>query len=179
MKYTIRTFDNTPNFSIVVPNNCGANCEFCFDNDKVCKLNYMPFKKWFNELQKVVKTLPEKFKQVSVTGGEPTLLDQYTEFPELMEFLAGHFEKIVVTTNAQWLYQHIAYMSLATYVNISYHGINNIESNAVFRADISPSTETLKKYIAQLKALGTKVRIQRVLRAKYSLDAIFWICSIC
>ena len=171
--YDIDTFDAIPNFSVVVPNNCGAKCAFCFDKNKLGKSKHMPFDIWLNDLQRVVEILPKKFRQVSVTGGEPTLLDPVTEFPALMEFLAEHFEKVVVTTNGSNIYEHIAYMSLATYVNISYHGITNFESNEVFNANISYTSAQLKRYIGELKSLGTKVRIQRVYTEKPSLNTIF------
>ena len=172
----IITFNEAPNFSVVVPNACGCRCSFCFDNQK-CLVG---FDDWYAKLEQVIDELPEKFTQVSVTGGEVTKLS-VEQLLKLMKLLYANFDRVVVTTNAEQIYRHISALSLATFINISYHGTSAYDSNKVFKSDImvSPPEHVLNKFITQLKALETKVRIQKVCTVPPTLDEVFEYVSFC
>lgn len=172
----IITFNVAPNFSVVVPNACGCRCSFCFDNQK-CLVG---FDDWYAKLEQVIDELPEKFTQCSVTGGEPTKLS-VEQLLKLMKLLYANFDRVVVTTNAERIYSHISALSLATFINISYHGTSAYDSNKVFQSDVmvSPPEHILNKFITQLKALETKVRIQRVCTVPPTLDEVFEYVNFC
>ena len=68
----MKTFNTSPNFSIVMQGGCNAACEFCFNkqhsNKKQCsKAQYL------KNLNLALKSLPNTFFQISITGNEPML----------------------------------------------------------------------------------------------------------
>ena len=170
----IKTFNEAPNFSVVVPNLCYCKCAFCFDNQKTL----LDFDIWYNQLEQIIDKLPEKFTQCSVSGGEPTRLS-VPHLLKLMKLLYANFDRVVVTTNGFAIDKHIASLSLATFINISYHGTTKKESDAVFQSDNSPTLAGLKNVIKQLKALETSVRIQKVCTTPPTLNEVFEYVSFC
>lgn len=58
---------NNPNLSIVMPGGCNGNCQFCFWKQTEPCGNYL------EKVNNILKSLPSQFKQLSITGGEPTL----------------------------------------------------------------------------------------------------------
>ena len=56
-----------PNVSIIVPGGCNANCSFCFWKHEASRKDYI---EWLKE---TLDNIPDEFRSLSLTGGEPTL----------------------------------------------------------------------------------------------------------
>jgi molybdenum cofactor biosynthesis enzyme MoaA len=108
-----------PNFSIVVPSACNANCSFCFWNREVIEVNK---KRYLENLWDVINNLPDDFTQCSITGGEPTMLPWLRG---ILLMVRGRFDKVVLSTNGWKLKTHmyIATDNLIDHLNISRHDI--------------------------------------------------------
>lgn len=108
-----------PNFSIIMPGGCNAHCDFCFykHNPK----EEMHHDEWTAKLHTVISFLPKKFKQVSVTGGEPTLNPEFLF--STIGMLKNRFDKVVLTTNGFDMDSiiNIAKSGLIDFLNISRH----------------------------------------------------------
>ena len=81
------------NFSIIVPGECNAKCEFCFmkDTGEVSD-NYL------EELDQLLNSFP-KGHSLSLTGGEPTISLYFADVLELVKKYKHKFTKVVLTTN--------------------------------------------------------------------------------
>lgn len=62
----MQLYNNEPNLTIVLPVGCNANCDFCFWHNRKMGKAYM------NTLFLNINKLPQNFKQVTISGGEPT-----------------------------------------------------------------------------------------------------------
>lgn len=69
---TIETFNQDPNFSIVMPGGCNADCAFCFNKDKRT-VRMGDRMTWLLNLYRTLVALPEQFYQISITGNEPMM----------------------------------------------------------------------------------------------------------
>ena len=123
---------NNPNLSVILPVGCNASCDFCYW-EKDQGLTPEVFKH-------VASTLPEMFKQVSITGGETTLSPDLTNY---LIIAKQHFNKVVLNTNGHKLTKK--HVELADYVNISRHHWDDTENNKIFKTTSVPSTIQLKR----------------------------------
>jgi hypothetical protein len=167
----IKTVNENPNFSVVVPNNCGCKCSFCFDDKDAQCLSMF---NWMRGLESVMRELPDKFSRVSVTGGEITNMDVFT-ISSLLSLLRRRFRTVVVNTNAANLNRSVYALSRADHVNVSYHGTTKFESDNVFGKYISPPVDLLKSCISGLADMGTSIRLQRVVKELDFKQAMFYI----
>ena len=143
---------------MIVPNDCGAKCSFCFVN---CG-DRLTFDDWLAELESVISQLGSEFTQVSVSGGEPTRLKP-RQLKKLLALLATRFGKIVVTTNGINLVEQLDILACyATHLNVSYHGCNKAESDAVFGDDVSLPKRELTEVCIRALEMGVAMRVQRV-----------------
>jgi len=67
MKKQTKTLQGDPNFSIVLPGKCQGSCKFCCWEFKSTPNQYV------DRLRRAINRLPDEFKRVTITGGEPTL----------------------------------------------------------------------------------------------------------
>jgi len=122
-----------PNFSIILPGPCNANCGFCF-----WERSYeLPFTQYLDRLEEVLSSLPDQFYQVSLTGGEPTMSPYLNRTLELLGKYRDKYRKIVLTTNGSNLMYHINHFMLPfihviDYVNISKHSFISYEDAKCF-----------------------------------------------
>jgi len=163
-----------PNFSIILPGPCNANCAFCFwkrdENENAEISNYML------KLDALLSKLPKQFTQVSLTGGEPTISKH---LPSVLNVLRDHrkqFNKVVLTTNLvrpitlrkdERIQEFVRQFSgVVDYVNVSIHH-NVTETNKkilrVKDGNITPDTEMLKKFINKMNIIGIPVNANCVL----------------
>ena len=122
---------NNPNLSVIMPVGCNAECEFCYW-EKRCGLTS-------NKFKFVADTLPEIFKQVSITGGEPTLDNNLIEY---LKIARNRFDKVVLNTNGYALTkEHFIYCD---HINISRHHYVDFKNREIFRSDDVPNYHALK-----------------------------------
>lgn len=123
---------NNPNLSLVMPIGCNANCEFCYW-EKRTGLTIERFKF-------ICDTLPPIFKQISITGGEPTLCSNLIEY---LKIARNRFNKVVLNTNGFRLNkEHFKYVD---HVNISRHHWDDLINSEVFNTSNNPTALELKK----------------------------------
>ncbi|MDC7221559.1 MAG: hypothetical protein PQJ59_16615 [Spirochaetales bacterium] len=128
MKLTV----NNPNLSLIMPVGCNAKCSFCYwESGHGLTLERFSF---------ICNTLPPVFKQISITGGEPTLS------PDLFNYLKtarNRFDKVVLNTNGHHVKKE--YIDLVDYINISRHHYYDKENYDVFNTESVPDYEELKE----------------------------------
>jgi len=152
---------NNPNFSIVMPGRCNAKCAFCFWEHTEAPAD------WLDKLTHVIKKLPPQFSQVSITGGEPTLSEQ---FQPVLRLIHGSFSKIVLTTNGMGfrggfdgniaLTKHVVH-----HVNISRHAPAENDNAVLFGVKIGmvPTSEEISDLIDRLHG-GPDVTMNAVIK---------------
>ena len=141
------TYNYDPNFTVIVPGGCNAHCSFCFWKEEFQCENYLQV------LEDTIMQLPEQFRTVSISGGEPTL---NTNLKKIIGILKKRFNKIVLTTNGAELLKFIEDcqgVDLPTHVNISRHGINWSATNYIFKVD-SVTDDTVMRCNNLLNALN-------------------------
>jgi len=169
--YLNKTTIDEPNFSIVLPGPCNANCKFCFWKKEKTHKNYI------ERLKTVLDCLPSQFKQISLTGGEPTLSQYLREVVECID--KKKFPKVVLTTNGSGLLDSIQAISgKVDHVNISRHSILDEQNFTIFGTDkLIPTTSALNHLCYELNKQGIDVTLSAVLNKyiKKADDAILFI----
>lgn len=125
---------------------------------------------YMHTLERNILSLPPPFTQVSISGGEPTLLSK-EEFRSMLTFLRRKFKKIVLNTNGHRLLSLLRddyIRENIDHINLSRHSINDDENRAVFGTDTIPDTDEILK-INNLKP----VRLNCIFRDK--IDYQPWI----
>ncbi len=155
-----------PNFTIVLPVNCNMECSFCSwrtANQNIQDTNDSYFLK---NLRIVLEELPEQFKQITISGGEPSL---YTNLEQVMMFIGYHkfknIKKVVFTTNGtnlKELSKNSWFTSVVDYVNISKHHYNDEENNEIFKGQLI-NWEEIKEISSELGNYGIPTNINCVL----------------
>jgi pyruvate-formate lyase-activating enzyme len=156
----IETYNETPNFSVIVPQACNMHCEFCSNNGVSEGGN----KDWMECLKQVIWSLPAKFRSVSITGGEPTL---YAGIDGLMFYLRKRFERVVVSTNGAKLGAMGFVLKHANDVNLSWHGWDTESVSAMFGRRVEQPD---KNAIVFLREAGTGVTLNWVILKGMGFD---------
>ncbi len=151
----IETYNDRPNFSVIVPQPCNMACSFCSNRD-VCEGE----DDWLEKLRKLIWEFPSKFSQVTITGGEPLL---YKWFRELVLILRKRFTKVVVSTNGTNFGKLVDTLVWVNDVNVSYHGLDDEWAKDIFGTGILPDVSA--KDIQTLRAWGTGVTRNWVIQA--------------
>lgn len=173
------SYDN-PNFTIITSGGCNSFCSFCTD----------PFKRkadpsyLSNLVQILSTTLPAHFRQVSISGGEPTLSPDLPAILNLIK-MSRHFDKVVFTTNGAKLMEHLALLKgTINHLNVSRHGIGYDANTKVFGTPQIISDEDLRLAAFELNKAGIDVNLNHVytkdskLTVQYVLDYIDYARSV-
>jgi len=123
---------SNPNLSVILPVGCNAKCDFCYW-EKSTGLTPSKFKE-------IVNTLPNMFKQISITGGETTLASDLLEY---LQIAKQRFSKVVLNTNGYNLQKE--HFDHVNHVNISRHHWLDSKNYKIFNTTTVPSTQELKK----------------------------------
>lgn len=166
----METYNANPNFSIVLPGPCNANCKFCFWEEKPACEDYL------DKLQTNLNSLDRKFDQVSLTGGEPTLSPF---FHEVLQIAIDRFNKVVLTTNGINLMNVMNDVRFSTYdttefcVNISRHHYDEDINQKIFDTMTVPDSKEIEEIIDSLSFQGFDVNLNCVLTDELeSIDEI-------
>jgi len=158
-----------PNFSIILPGPCNANCGFCF-----WERSYeLPFEAYMSRLEEVLSSLPDQFYQISLTGGEPTASTYLSYVLKMLLKYRDKFRKIVLTTNGYHLQNFIDGLMrpdliVIDYINISKHSFISYEDAKCFDI-MSPilNTEDLMDITTFFNKNGIKVNANCVLVGQF------------
>lgn len=149
--------NESPNFSIILPGGCNARCKFCFWRQRSGG-------DFLAGLARALRILPDNFRTVSITGGEPTLSRSFSATLAVIRTNGRSWERIVLTTNgAALLTQADAIAQVCTHVNVSRHGVTDRANRRVFGTESVPSREELRLVIARLSTHGVPTTLSRVL----------------
>jgi molybdenum cofactor biosynthesis enzyme MoaA len=119
-----------PNFSVVMPVDCNADCNFCYW-EKDVGLSFERFKE-------VAETLPMIFEQCSITGGEPTMQKDLSKWIRVAN---KNFKKVVLNTNGAFLTKDLA-MSV-DHVNLSRHHYDELANMKIFGTATVPDASKI------------------------------------
>lgn len=122
---------DNPNISLIMPVGCNAKCNFCYwEKSKGLTIERFKF---------ICDTLPLIFKQISITGGEPTISNDLIKY---LKIARKRFEKVVLNTNGFKLKkEHFKYVD---FVNISRHHWDDVENENIFDTNSIPNELKLK-----------------------------------
>lgn len=137
-----RLLVDTPNLSVMLPGMCNAKCEFCFW-ERYQESNKFPKYDFALKVFDQVMALPECFKQMSITGGEPTISSAFLPMLATAERLKkfGKINKVVLTTNGVRLKEHLKDVcSVVDHINISRHHYDDDENCKIYKTLSVPSS---------------------------------------
>ncbi len=174
----MKTFNNDPNFSIVLPGGCNAKCGFCFNKTQP-RIPSSPIREYLFNLNAWLSSIGPQFYQVSLTGGEP-MLSPYLD--AVLGLLAGKREKytnIILTTNGTGLLAKIDLVSAAVdHINISRHHFDEKANTEVFGGSYNMPDAELSEIIDRFGERGIDVSINCVINDStpkdFILDFIAW-----
>jgi MoaA/NifB/PqqE/SkfB family radical SAM enzyme len=152
MKYLeIQTRNLNPNFTIVLPGACQANCDFCFWKRSENEEHFL------KSLKRVLKKLPPNFNQISLSGGEPTLSPVFKDTLKLiLKFKKkGKFSKVVLTTNGVNLLKYD--LTGIDHVNISRHHYHDRINKDIFKTENVPIYKDLYIINEYINSFGIDV----------------------
>lgn len=156
----ITTGNKNPNLTIVLPGPCQAKCSFCNwkQDDKIFD--------FLKNLEKLLYNLPKNFRQISISGGEPTLSPVFKDAIELIGKAkdSGKLDKVVLTTNGVNL--NFDYSNLMTdivdHVNISRHHYHDIVNQKIFNTTRIPNATDIQMIIKNCNKNGIDVNFNCV-----------------
>lgn len=159
MKYQNRN----PNFSIVVPGPCNANCAFCFW-DKSNNQNVINPADYIPKLFSALAGLPAEFRTVSITGGEPTMSPVFSAIIDALRLNRERFDRIVLTTNGfRALEVAPSLEGVVDFVNVSRHRVDDEANARVFNSRNIPGTAKLSAITQAMNQVGIPVTLSKVL----------------
>ena len=169
----IKTFNDDPNFSIVMPGGCNAKCEFCFNRDK----RNMPLPengyKWAFDLFEILKSLPSQFYQISITGNEPMLSPMLDGALSVCRMVKSKFTNILLTTNGTGLLEKVDDIASSVHhINISRHHWDEDENRRIFGGAYNVNDFDLFNIIDRYSARGVDVSLNCVIDVKTDSDFI-------
>lgn len=158
-----------PNFTLVLPGPCQAACDFCNwkQDDKIGR--------FMTNLENIFisepRILPSKFRQVSISGGEPTMSPVFGEVLEILNNAKrlGRIDKVVLTTNGFHLLNCIPGMvGTVDHVNISRHHHDDKINASTFNTLVTklPDETDLKEIIKTLNKKGIDVNFNCVMNPR-------------
>lgn len=158
-----------PNFTIVTSGGCNSFCSFCTD----------PFKRkaspdYLRNLENVLfSKLPDQYRSVSISGGEPTLSPDFGSILGLIK-LSNRFDKVVLTTNGTKLKELLPLVIRGVnHVNISRHAIGYDANTEVFGTHDIISDDDLTYVAGVLNKHGIDVNLNHVYSETKILDVAY------
>ena len=156
-------YNNNPNFSIVMPGGCNANCEFCFNDANVPEKMDVAY---LSRLMLIFDRIEPEFRQISITGGEPLLSPVFHDVMKMIKNRKRRFPKVVLTTNgtfAKELGIAIAINGAVDHINISRHHFDQIENKKIFGGSYDVSDNDLLEIIDGYGKIGIDVSVNCVI----------------
>lgn len=171
----VNLYSKTPNFSIVLPCSCNANCYFC-SWKKVRRnthIKVFPNKptsehitQYETKLKHVLDNLPKEFTQISLTGGEPLRSPYLGVVLKMID--KTKFTKVVLTTNGgnrkNFLNKFPQHFNKINHINLSRHSHDEITNNKIiFNSKNILSNNEVKLFCEYMNKNGIDVTLNCVL----------------
>jgi MoaA/NifB/PqqE/SkfB family radical SAM enzyme len=149
------------NFSIVLPSDCNAACEFC-----VWKLSASVSPMYVQQLVWHLQQLGDTVTQISITGGEPTMSPL---FFDVIDALRENFRgKVVLTTNGTSIFGKFHHIKgVVNHVNLSRHAVDEVENQNIFKSSQVPTSEGIRRLSENLNFHGIDLTLNRVISPDY------------
>jgi len=161
MYYLMKDSGATANFSVILPGECNAACDFCFwKRNKAESPMFVQTLRWY------LQALGSKITQISLTGGEPTISPVFNEVIEMLREFKNI--KIVLTTNGHKLKSKVGVIAgVVKHVNISRHAVSDEGNYYVFKTHNVPDREALTELCEMLNKVNIDVTINKVIPHNY------------
>ena len=168
----MKTFNQDPNFSIVMPGGCNAACDFCFNKqqkqkDACKKIDYI-LKLW-----DTLNVLPSQFYQISITGNEPMISPFIEDILFMCAAKKDRYTNILLTTNGTNLLEKSKVVIEGVHhINISRHHYNYAENKNIFKGSWDVTDDELEKIIDLYSKNGIDVSLNCVINDDTTSDFI-------
>ena len=144
---------------IVLPSNCQANCEFCFNRftTETQEHDYRTFlKNLANTLEMIFARIDNRGITLDITGNEPTFnINLFRETLSILKIYKKRASKIVLTTNGFRLEECINdIVGIVDIVNISMHHYDFEERTKIFRTTKIPNNDDIQRIVSRLNMSG-------------------------
>jgi len=139
------------NTTVLLAGSCNASCDFCFWNKENAKIK--AGRGYLDSVFSHLEKLPDSFKVLSVSGGEPTLSPMFGKFlARLGVHRRSHdLDRVVLTTHGGNLKPFITAIGcVIDHVNISRHGIGTADNVSIFGTDKIPTDDELRDLILRI-----------------------------
>jgi len=159
----MKTTNNDPNFSIVMPGGCNASCDFCF-NTKDVEFPTLRKTAYISNLIETLTNLDKKFYQISITGGEPLLSPYFDLVFEILPDFRDKYTNILLTTNGTGLLEKIDQVSVAVdHINISRHHYDESKNKSIFKGTYDLPDSKLSVIIDEYGKRGIDISVNCVI----------------
>ncbi len=155
----LKTYTANPNLTLVLPGPCNAHCSFCTWEREADESGFL------SSLYKLMLHLPPNFRQISISGGEPTLSPELSSVLAAMEILKvqGKIDKVVLTTNGSNLHGVVnLFANSVDHVNLSRHHYDDETNQNIFKC-AAPLYDNISNSIGILECLGIDTNLNCVL----------------
>jgi len=126
------TYTDSPNFSIVMPGGCNAECSFCYHRS-ARTVERVSSREFVGRLGMFLHALPAQFRQVSITGGEPLLSPALADVLDTIRLQRDRYRHVVLTTNGTRLPEMARHLAgVVDHVNVSRHHYSEAKNLRVF-----------------------------------------------
>jgi molybdenum cofactor biosynthesis enzyme MoaA len=144
-------------FKIIIPGGCNAKCSFCFAGE-----TKTTSPTWIGGLVTALSDATEDFKELNITGGEPTASPYLIGALGVIKKYKHKFPKVVMTTNGYKLTPEIL-DGAVDHLNISRHSATDKVNRAIFGTDTVPYAHNLLNMIERCNNLGIDVSLSMTL----------------
>ena len=168
----METFNQDPNFSIVMQGGCNAECEFCF-NKQQGKKKQCPKIDYIINLWETLRVLPSQFYQISITGNEPMLSPMLDDVMAICAKLKTRYTNILLTTNGTNLIEKAkTVIDGVHHINVSRHHYDYEENKKIFRGSWDVTDEDMETIIDLYGSHGIDVSLNCVINDNTTEDFI-------
>lgn len=168
----METYNQDPNFSIVMPGGCNAECPFCFNNNKTKPKSCSEIK-FIIGLWERLRLLPKQFYQISITGNEPMLSPYINGVMEVCKEAKNEYTNILLTTNGTNLLKNPQrIIDGVHHINISRHHYDEKKNKDIFRGTYNITNAELTEIIDVYSRQGIDVSLNCVINNNTTQDFI-------
>ena len=148
-------YNSEPNFSVFLPGECNAKCEFCYNQPQTNKVSYADYLK---NLEDIFAELPKFCNTISITGYEPTLSPILSNVLRLTD--EYDFDRVVLNTNGTAIFSCVNSIHLyVDYINLSRHHYIDAVNKRIFGGSYNLTTEDIQMMCDEFNSMITLTSI--------------------
>lgn len=168
----MKTFNQEPNFSIVMQGGCNAECDFCFNKQQGEKVQCSKIDYIIN-LWETLRFLPSQFYQISITGNEPMLSPLLEDIMDMCAKLKNRYTNILITTNGTNLIsKYKTVINGVHHINLSRHHYDYEENKKIFKGSWNVTDNDMETIIDLYSSHGIDVSLNCVINDNTTEDFI-------